>query len=452
MGPAGFEPESLRSLRSLVTGYKSVGDTSGSSRPLVAQKWALPDLNRGHVSRSARSWRGANPADAFNTARYRSQVSWALPGVIHNLPDPQPHVLVEKSGSHGRSEHRQSSGFVEQLMSNDLQPIEPRTAKEMYLDNRRHEVADATLQAHDYRLKQFVLWCEAEGIDNLNDFSGRDIHRFRVKRREEDELATATMKGQLATLRMFMRFCASIEAVEPGLDEKILLPTTTEEDARDEMLSPERARQVIAHLEQYKYASLEHALIEVLWHTGLRIGAARGLDVRDFNAEEQYLELVHRPNEGTTLKNRAKGERLVSINDRVTQVVEDWLDVNHPGLTDEYDREPLFATGRDRLSRNRGRTIAYQYTRPCIYGEQCPHDRDPDTCDDVPTSRAHNCPSSLSPHPLRRGAITYYLQEKTPEKVVSDRMDVGLDVLDRYYDQRTPKEKLLQRREYLPDE
>jgi site-specific recombinase XerD len=336
-------------------------------------------------------------------------------------------------------------------MSNELEPIDPRTAKEMYLDSRRHEVADSTLQAHNYRLKQFVQWCEAEDIENLNEFSGRDIHRFRVKRREEDGLATATMKGQLATLRMFMRFCASIDAVEPGLDEKILLPTTTEADARDEMLSPDRAQHILEYLNKYKYATLGHALFEVLWHTGLRIGAARGLDVRDFHTEGQYLELVHRPGEGTTLKNREKGERLVGLNDRVTQVLEDWLEVNHPGVTDEYDRNPLFATSRDRVSRNRGRTIAYQYTRPCIYGEQCPHDRDPTTCEAVPTSRAHKCPSSLSPHPLRRGAITYHLQEDTPERVVSDRMDVGLDVLERHYDQRSPEEKLRQRREYLPD-
>jgi site-specific recombinase XerD len=322
----------------------------------------------------------------------------------------------------------------------------------MYLDERRHEVAEATLQAHEYRLKQFVQWCEENGIENLNDFSGRDIHRYRVKRRDEDDLATATMKGQLATLRMFLRFCASVNAVVPGLDEKIILPTTTQDDAREEMLNQDRAEQVLEHLEKYEYATLEHVLLEVLWHTGLRIGAARGLDVSDYHPDEQFLELVHRPDQGTTLKNGKQGERLVALNDRVCQVLDDWIEINHPGVVDDHDRVPLFATKLDRVSRNRGRTIAYQYTRPCIYGQTCPHDRDPDECDAIPTSKAHSCPSSLSPHPIRRGSITYHLQADTPKEIVGSRMDLGTDVLDRHYDQRTPQEKLAQRRQYLPDE
>jgi len=137
----------------------------------------------------------------------------------------------------------------------------------MYLDERRHELTDATLQSHDYRLKQFVAWCEEDGIDDLNDLSGRDLHRFRVKRREEDEFTTASMKEQLATLRMFLRFCATIDAVKPGLDEKIILPKTTEEDVRDEMVDSEQAAQILNHLKRFRYTTLEHAFLAVLWHT-----------------------------------------------------------------------------------------------------------------------------------------------------------------------------------------
>lgn len=337
-------------------------------------------------------------------------------------------------------------------MTDSLDPLEPAVGKEMYLDSRRRELAEATLQSHDYRLRQFVQWCEEDGIDNLNDFTGRDIHRFRVKRREEDGLATASMKGQLATLRMFLRFCASVDAVASGLDEKIILPKTTTEDARDEMVSSDRAREILEHLHQFRYATLEHALLAVIWNTGLRVGAATGLDIEDYNAEEQYLATVHRPKEGTSLKNRERGERLVGLSKSVCKILNDWLSVNHPGVEDEYGRDPLFATKLSRLSKNRARTIAYQYTRPCVYADECPHDRDIDTCEARPTSESHLCPSALSPHPFRRGAITYHLQEDTPEKVVSDRMDVGLDVLERHYDQRSAKEKLRQRRKYLPDE
>ncbi|AHF98447.1 integrase [Halostagnicola larsenii XH-48] len=336
-------------------------------------------------------------------------------------------------------------------MTTELEPLGPETARQMYLDERRHELADATLQSHDYRLKQFVQWCENEEIDNLNDFSARDIHRFRVKRRNEDELATASMKGQLATLRVFLRFCVSIDAVQAGLDEKIILPTTTADDARDELLSRDRAQKILDHLERYRYARLEHALLEVLWHTGFRIGAATGIDVEDYRSDDQYLALVHRPDEGTSLKNGSKSERLVALNDRVCLVLDDWLEVNHPEVVDDHGRTPLFATKRSRLSRNRGRTIAYQYTRPCIYENKCPHDRDIAECEARPTEYAHKCPSALSPHPVRRGSITHHLQSDTPERIVSDRMDVGMDVLERHYDQRSAREKLEQRRQYLPD-
>lgn len=134
-------------------------------------------------------------------------------------------------------------------MTDTLEPLAPAEAMQMYLDERSHELAEATIQSHRYRLKQFVQWCEQNGIDNLNEFSGRDIHYFRVKRRNEDELATASMKGQLATLRMFLRFCASIDAVRSGLDEKIILPATGEEEAREEMLDSKRAQKVLDYLE-----------------------------------------------------------------------------------------------------------------------------------------------------------------------------------------------------------
>lgn len=55
----------------------------------------------------------------------------------------------------------------------------------------------------------------------------------------------------------------------------------------------------------------------------------------------------------------------------------------------------------------------------------------------------------MSPHPIRRGAITAHLNADVPKDVVSDRMDVSVDTLDKHYDGRMKAERRKQRRQHL---
>jgi len=86
---------------------------------------------------------------------------------------------------------------------------------------------------------------------------------------------------------------------------------------------------------------------------------------------------------------------------------------------------------------------------PCKYGQECPHDRDESDCEAVGLDSSSRCPSSVSPHPFRRGAITHFLQSDVPETAVSDRANVTKDIIDQHYDQRSDTEKMEQRRGYL---
>ena len=64
---------------------------------------------------------------------------------------------------------------------------------------------------------------------------------------------------------------------------------------------------------------------------------------------------------------------------------------------------------------------------------------------------ANKCPSSVTPHAIRRGAITHHFAQDTPTKLVSDGMNVGTDVLEDCYNACSEHEKMEQRRHHISD-
>lgn len=338
----------------------------------------------------------------------------------------------------------------------DLQPISPREAVRLYLSDREMELSEKSLENHRYRLKSWVAFCQEQGIDNMNDVTGRTIHEFRVWRKDGEgddyeEVAKVTLKGILATLRVFLEFCASIDAVEEGLRERVRMPKLrSEEISRDEKLEEEDAEAMLEYLEKFRYASREHAMLLLLWHTGIRLGTLRSFDVDDLDASDRCLDIRHRPETGTPLKNTTAAERSIALGEFEVGVLQDYIDHNRPDVTDEYGRRPLFASAQGRLSESPIRLTVYRWTQPCRWGE-CPHDKDPNTCEYKKRERLRDCPSSRSPHGVRRGAITKHLRDGTPEEVVSDRMNSSRDVIEQHYDERSEREKMRLRREFIND-
>jgi integrase len=341
----------------------------------------------------------------------------------------------------------------------DLEELAPAEGIRMYLDAREDELTKGTLDAQVYRLDAFRQWCDEEGIENLNDLSGRDLYRYRVWRREgngegRDEIATVTLRGQLATLRSFLRFAEEIDAVSEGLRTDVPLPTVSSgENVSDTTLEPDRVGEILEYLNRYHYASREHVVLLVMWHTGARTGAVRSLDLRDLDLDSDRpgLEFHHRPETGTPLKNKEKGERWNAISPHVARVIEDYIDGPRDDTRDEHGRDPLITTQQGRTSLTTIRTALYRITRPCWYGKECPHDRDPDECEAIDIDRASKCPSSRSPHDVRSGRVTAYRRDDVPRRVVSDRLDASASILDEHYDRRSSREKAEQRRDYLPD-
>lgn len=345
------------------------------------------------------------------------------------------------------------------VLLTDLEPISPKEAVDLYLE-ARDDAAENTMEAQDYRLRAFITWCDEEGIANLNELSGRDLYAYRVWRREGgyngEELATVTLRGDLATMRAFLRFCGEIDAVPEELYDQVPLPSTDGVDVSDSTLDPDRAIEIVNWLERFEYASRRHISVLLLWHTGCRTGELRALDLGDLDldgdrpgADGPAVHFVHRPDTDTPLKNKEKGERWNAISGHVAQTIQDYIDGRRKDVVDDHGREPLLTTRYGRVAAGTVRDTLYRVTRPCWRGEPCPHDYDPETCEYNNHAKMSMCPSARSPHDVRSGRVTAHRLADEDRSLVSDRLNASEEILDKHYDRRSERQKAEQRRDFF---
>lgn len=323
----------------------------------------------------------------------------------------------------------------------ELEPLAPDRAQELYLDQKQLDASKQTVQSHRYRLNAFVRWCDEAGIENMNSLTGRHLQEYRLWRQEDADMVKITLTQQMSTIRVFIKWCGSIEAVPADLYEKVMVPRVTPDEERsEEILNAETAEVILEHLVTYQYASIEHTIFALLWETGMRLGGAHALDVEDVDVEAERIDLKHRPDQGTALKNGFGGERPIAITTELATVLNAYIEDRRVEITDEYGRNPLFTTSHGRMHRTSFRNVVYRTTAPCFRNDSCPgcnHGTD------------RKCPEAVSPHPIRRGSITHFLTKDVPTEIVGDRMNVSRDVLDKHYDSRSTEVKLEQRRGYL---
>lgn len=343
----------------------------------------------------------------------------------------------------------------------DLEPITPSEAIELHLQRVDTDAAEWTHRSHKSDLRAFLEWCREEGgVDNLNTLSGRDLYKFRVWRREggysngmDGELAKKTLHSNLATIRSFLRFCADIDAVSEELYLSVPLPSLSDDDeVSDSKIVPERVPVILEYLRTYEYASRDHIVWTLLWYLGARTGGIRSIDLDqdlELDSREPGVDLRHRPETGTPLKNGTYSERFNRIEEWMVGLIEDWIDDRRPDVTDEYGRQPLIATKRGRASDSCIRDTVYRWTRPCARGEECPHGRDPATCEATEHSKMSTCPSSRSPHDVRKARVTKYRNDNVPRGIVAEEVDASERILDKHYDRASRRQKGSRRWEFI---
>lgn len=336
---------------------------------------------------------------------------------------------------------------------NNLKPIIPRRARNLYLAEREEDASYSTRETIAPGVDFFVEWCEGEQILNMNTISGRKLTKYKRYCKKNTDKNTVSLNGLLSVLRRFMVFCVRIDAVDPGVPDKVPIPNVPDdEDVCYDKPTDEEVEKTLVYLEKYEYASRRHVEFVTIKEIGNRVGALRGVDLKDVYLDELVIDFQDRPEKeeldqkGTPLKNGPDGQRKANISHELADLIQEYLDnPDRHEVTDEFGRQPLFTTKNGRPEVGTIRRDLYKLTRPCIYSDECPHDRDVDSCKAVENNHASKCPSSYSPHPLRRWSIEHQIDQGVPKDKLSDRVDVSVPVLNKHYDLRGEERKRKQR-------
>jgi site-specific recombinase XerD len=335
-------------------------------------------------------------------------------------------------------------------MSMARRSLSPRDAMERWLDRQRIDKTEQTISTYYYRLKLFVEWCGRQGIDDMGELDGWLLEEY-VGHRQSVDPVTATMKNELVTLRKFLRYCEDVGVVDDGVAETISIPKVPpEEQSSNIKLAADDASALLTYYrnDPEVYGARPHALLEVFWHTGARIGGVVALDLGDRHRTDDgryYLLFQNRPESGTRLKKGKDGERPVLISETVWDVLDHYIEHYRDDVTDETGRDPLFTSQLGRPTKGAVRNWVYRATVPCWHSD-CPHGKRRETCEWTSQQKASQCPSSRSPHQIRTGAITWMRNRGLSADVVAKRVNAKVSTIDRHYDVADPMEEMLERR------
>ncbi|WP_436924940.1 tyrosine-type recombinase/integrase [Halosimplex amylolyticum] len=322
----------------------------------------------------------------------------------------------------------------------------PREARRRYLDHRKTEASASSIKSWASRLKRFCDWADDQpDIETMRDLDGWKLDEWENHRRGQG-VASSTLNSEMQTVKNWVEYLARIEVVDDELPEKVHVPEVPDgEESNDEMLEHGAARSLIkSYRNGPDRATANHALLELLWFTGARLGGVRALDLDDYHPGEQYVEFRHRPDTGTPLKNDSDGERAVGLPASTCVVLDEYIDRYRSDVY-ERGRQPFLTTARGRPGENTVRVWCYMATMPCLY-QDCPHGHRRDTCEFVHVHHASKCPSSLSPHRVRTGSITWQRDQGLPAEIVAKRVNATLEVIESYYDKATERQRLERRR------
>lgn len=317
----------------------------------------------------------------------------------------------------------------------DAPDLEISEAIDLFITRNRPDWKGETARTYRKSLATFEEFAEDEGLETIDDFELWRVGKFTDWLIRQD-FARATVQSKQKQARRWLKWLSAQGYVPMGTHMAIeTLQLDDKEQTSSAIMRPDTIRKF---LEFYRgstkwYGKRRHALLELIGHTGARRSCIRCLDFEDYDSDERTLKFINRPETGTRLKAGDTHERKVILSDVPNEVLREYVERERFDVHDDHGRRPLIASRVGRPAKSTLTNWLYRATIPCVMRE-CPHGRRRRNCPWTSQTEASKCPSSISPHPIRRGSITWQQNIGRSIEDVADRAATTPDVIRRFYD------------------
>ena len=328
----------------------------------------------------------------------------------------------------------------------DAPDLDIDEATQLFIDRNSPNWKGQTARTYRKSLDTFEGFADEEDIETIDDLSLWQVGRFTDYLLGED-FARSTVASKQKQARRWLKWLESQGYVDVGTHLAIEpLKLDDKEQTSSDIFRTEQLRELLEFFrDSIKWrARRRHALLEVIGHTGARRSCIRALDLDDYDPDAGTLAFINRPESDTRLKRGDQHQRKVVLSEQPNEVLREYTLRERHDVHDRFGRKPLFASARGRPGKSTITGWLYQGTVPCVMKE-CPHGKARHNCEWTSQQHASKCPSSTSPHPVRRGSITWQLNIGRSIQDVADRAATTPDVIRRYYDQPDLDEELRRR-------
>ncbi len=245
-----------------------------------------------------------------------------------------------------------------------------------------------TLDAYRRDLARYVDFLKARGLENIAPVKRDDIKGFLWKERERGLAASSVARG-LAAVRVFHRFLAGEKLIEDDVASSVETPKTLKSLPECLTLKEIEAMLAVPNLRQPQ-GLRDHALLELLYATGLRASELVHLRLKDVNFELGIIKV----------KGKGGKERVIPFGSHALKSLARYGQRSRPRLARAHaGEEALFLT---RLGRRMSRQALWMILKKI--------------------ARLARLEKKLYPHIFRHSFATHLLERGADLRIVQEML------------------------------